>query len=93
MDLITRANMLEHELEKFKVLTEMKKHAEPKRRAWDGINEHYFINYYVETRELFIVSASYCKGNDIYFESMEKAQNYIDIVGEDRILKYYIGAI
>lgn len=79
----------EFEIERLKVLAEMRRYAEPKDREWDGNNIHWYI-YYGSTHNGLITCFSYCaKGNGIYFESEEIAQKVIETVGGERIKKYY----
>lgn len=77
-------------VERLKVLAEMRKFAEPFDTEWNGAH-HYYIycnsaNGQVEVDEYVMMH-----GGDIYFESYERARECINIVGEDRIKKYYIG--
>ena len=83
----------EFEVERLKVLHEMKQFAEPKDYKWDSFNEHHYIycrflnnNNFVEIGNL-----NSCKSDEIYFESEEDAKACIKAVGEDRIKKYYLG--
>ena len=83
----------EFEVERLKVLEEMKKFAESEDREWDGINEHWCIIYQCST---FVPSIKFlfkieCKYDGIYFETEEKARECVKAVGEDRIKKYYLG--
>jgi hypothetical protein len=80
--------------EKLKVIAELKEYAEPKDRAWDGKNSHYFFYYdydYTE-RKVNIDWTTMAKQNEIYFESKEKARQAMEEVGEGRIKKYYLEA-
>lgn len=79
--------------ERLKVLTELKKYAkEFSNEEWkNGSLSKYSIRYDCQD---FRVCASCCflsKGAEIYFENMQKAQEAIKAVGEDRIKKYYLG--
>lgn len=76
--------------EKLKVIAELKKFAEPKKREWDGCNDHYCIYYYIYEEKIKIDSYTVSKLPIIYFESKEKAIEAIEAVGEDRIKKYYL---
>ena len=82
----------EFEVERLRVLHEMKKFAEPKDYKWDSFNEHHYIycrflnnNNFVE-----IGNINSCKSDEIYFKSKEDAKACIEAVGEDRIKKYYL---
>lgn len=78
-------------IEKLKVIAKLKEYAEPKNRAWDGSNLHYFICYnHTPFNEVGIVCTNCVKRNEIYFETKEKAQQAIDAVGEQRIAKFYL---
>jgi hypothetical protein len=77
--------------EKLKVIAELKEYAEPKDRAWDGTNIHYYICCsYTPFKEVGIICTNCVKRNEIYFETKEKALQAIDAVGEERIKKYYL---
>ncbi len=82
----------EFERERRKVITKLKKYAEPKDRKWDGEINHYYITWDYDINMIY-----YCcfntalKGADIYFESEEKAKKAIKAVGEDRVKRYYLG--
>lgn len=78
------------EIERLKVLQEMKKFAEPKDSEWDGNDSHYYIYYYSLGEDVEIGWATACKSNDIYFKSEEDTKACLDAVGEDRIKKYYL---
>lgn len=80
----------EFELERLKVIAELKEFAEPDDRKWDGHIDHYHIScyYYSDTTNIF--SCSVVKNHTIYFESKEKAEEAIKAVGKDRIEKYYL---
>ena len=84
----------EFELERLKVLAEMRKFEEPKDREWDGsVNHHWFI-FYDLTLNAIAIDRLYCyKSSDIYFESQEVAEECIKAIGEDRIKKYYLGVM
>ena len=80
----------EFEVERLKVLHEMKQFAEPKDYKWDNNNDHYYIFWSFCYNELKIGSVSMVKTNEIYFKSEEDAEACIKTVGEDRIKKYYL---
>ena len=89
----------EFEVERLKVLAEMKKFAEPKDRDWDDNNEHWLIaintnrSIAINTNSggVYYTYAATYKSNAIYFESQERAQECVKAIGADRIKKYYIG--
>ena len=81
----------EFEVERLKVLAEMKKFAESEDRKWDGFNEHWYPYYEFEDGFIMYNYKLTSKSNDIYFESAEKAQECVKTIGEDRIRKFYIG--
>lgn len=75
--------------EKLKVIAELKKYAEPEYREWNDENFHYTIT--CSHNHILPTCHKYGKCNTIYFESIEKAEEAIEAVGEDRIKKYYLG--
>lgn len=80
----------EFEVERLRVIAELKEFAEPEDREWDNRNEHFKIVHKIFSD---IVCASYwtsVRDGTIYFESKEKAEEAIKAVGEDRIKKYYL---
>lgn len=79
--------------ERLMVIAELKKYAkEFSDEEWKKSNlSKYSIRYDCQD---FRVCASCCflsKGAEIYFESIQKAQEAIKAVGEDRVKKYYLG--
>lgn len=85
----------EFEVEKLKVIAELKKFAEPKDRVWDGYNKHYLIAYGrppgLKTKNILVHFQNEYRRNDIYFETQEDAVRAIDAVGEDRLKRFYFG--
>ena len=85
----------EFEAERLKVIAELKKYAkEFSDEDWARNNrvQKYYIYYNWSTGNLFAnynYEVSY--GNQLLFESGEKAKEAIAAVGEDRIKKYYFG--
>lgn len=82
-------------LEKIKVKAELERYAlehnDPKKEAWDGNSYHYEIVCAYLSKEGVSVSTNTgpYRGESItYFTSKEIAENAIEEVGEDRILKY-----
>lgn len=85
----------EFEVERLKVIHEMKQFAEPKDYEWDSFNEHYYIYYrfmnYMNTNDVVEIGhVNSCKSDEIYFKSEKDAKACIEAVGEDRIKKYYL---
>lgn len=78
---------VEFEIERLKVLAEMKKYSKP----FDGKAGNFFIGYRYDSPAIHIYNYSVIQTNEIYFESEEIAQKVIDEVGADRIKKYYLG--
>lgn len=79
--------------ERLEVIAELKKYAkEFSDEEWkDNDLRKYCIRYECQKRRVF---ASFCllsKGAELYFESMQKAQEAIKAVGEDCVKKYYLG--
>ena len=80
-------------VEKLKVIHELKQFAEPKERAWDGKNDHYYITcttFNSYENRINVYSSPLYKHHDIYFSSFNRAWKAIEAVGEDRIKKYYL---
>lgn len=81
----------EFEVERLKVLHEIKQFAEPEDYEWNGDNEHYYMYWsFLATDTVRIGRCSTCKSNHIYFKSFEDAEACIKTVGEDRIKTYYL---
>lgn len=80
----------EFAIEKLKIIIKLKEFAEPKNRAWDGKNEHFFFYYDYMTKEVRMSYNNDCKSRKIYFESEEKVKQAIASIGEDKIKKYYL---
>jgi len=80
----------EFEVERLKVIAEMKNFAEPEDRKWNNCNKHWYF-YYAFANNTFRYSVYVeSKSDDIHFESKEKAEKCVKTVGEDRIKKYYL---
>lgn len=79
------------EVERLKVIAELKRFTEPKDRAWDTNNMHWYIIYdYIEESIVFYFSQ--CdKKSRLYFLSRQEAVKAVEFVGEDRVKKYYLG--
>jgi hypothetical protein len=80
------------EVERCKVLHEMKQFAEPEDYAWDNENCHYTFVYSTSNKGYLEPQGYYTfKTSGIYFKSSSDANDCIKAVGEDRIKKYYFG--
>lgn len=80
----------EFALEKLKVIHELKQFAEPKKKAWDSEDAHFYIEWDFTLRRINIDREYTRKRNCIYFDSVYMAEDAIKAVGEDRIKKYYL---
>ena len=78
-------------LEKQKVITELKRFAQERNDKiyWNNGSWKYYIAYDYTANKVIYMSAMTSKRNDIYFTSEEIAQQAIDIIGADRLKKYY----
>lgn len=77
-----------------KVITELKKYAKQfSDGEWRSANTQKYYLYYNWTNDEVNTDYNYFSsyGNQLLFESGEKAQEAIDAVGEERIKKYYFG--
>ena len=85
----------EHILEKLKVIHELQKFAYENNEGeidWKNFNQcKYKIVYDAEDEDLYVDYTVYCKREpfNIYFTSFTIAKRAIEVVGEDRIKKYY----
>lgn len=79
----------EFELERLKVMTELKKFARPFR---PGTRNHY-LAYDHEKHRLYSVFSWNTDHGEICYDSAEKAKEVSEAVGEDRIIKYYFGVV
>lgn len=80
----------EFEVERLKVIHELKQFAKSDDN-WEYSAPHFYI--FANSDEYFKVDIDYVeswKSNNLYFTSKEDAQKAIDIVGEERIKKYYL---
>ena len=80
----------EFAIEKLKVIHELHQFAEPKEKAWDSEDAHFYIEWDFTLGRINIDRNYTRKGNCIYFDSVYMAKNAIKAVGEDRIKKYYL---
>ena len=84
------------EVQRLKVIAEMKEFAEPEDATWKNKDDHWYINYwhdnYMEKGNTHLISYSHYdkQGPHIYFDSYEAAEECAKIVGEERIQKYYL---
>ena len=76
-----------HEVERRKVLTELKKYSS----KFDYGKENYFMFYSNKYSKIMIDCEEYRQRPDIYFKSYEEAEEVIKKVGIERIIKYYLG--
>lgn len=81
----------EFAVERLKVFAEMKKFAEPSDTKFDGEKGHYYINYNIVGESLDVGAINTMRCGELYFKSYERARECINVVGEDRIKKFYIG--
>ena len=79
----------EFEVERLKVIHEMKKFVEPEDYAWDGENYHYYIYYNICSNDIHYGNTYSYKKDTISFKSLDDAKACVEAVGEDRIKKYY----
>lgn len=80
----------EFAVEKLKVIHELKQFAEPKKKAWDNEDAHFYIEWDFTLGRINIDRMYTRKGTCIYFDTVYMAENAIKAVGEDRIKKYYL---
>ena len=80
----------EFALEKLKVIHELKQFAEPKEKAWDSEDAHFYIEWSFTLGSINIAYNLRMKKNVIYFESIDMAEKAIAAVGEERVKKYYL---
>lgn len=80
----------EFEVERLKVIAELKEFAEPGDREWNSLDYHCSISYNHNKGGFDIDAWSVRKSDLIHFESKDKAREAIKAVGEDRIKKYYL---
>ena len=80
----------EFEVERLKVIHELRMYAEPRDAVWDGENTYCFLTYSSHTKNIYTYFTNWCKYQDIYFASEERAWEAIKAVGEDRVKKYYL---
>jgi len=79
------------EVERLKVIHEMKKFAEPEDFGWDGINYHDYLYYDILCDTILIGRSRCSKYTGIFFKTRDDIKDCIKAVGEDRIKKYYFG--
>lgn len=80
----------EFEVERLKVIAELKEFAEPDNRQWDNVTWQWNIIYNHNDADVCAEQWTYIHADSIYFRSPEKAEEAIKAVGEDRIKKYYL---
>lgn len=80
----------EFEVERLKVIHELKMYAEPRDIKLDGIKEYFFIAYNFNDDDIDLAFSRWGKSSAIYFSSEDRAWKAIKAVGEDRVKKYYL---
>lgn len=81
----------EFDRERRKVLHEMEKYAEPEDREWNLSQSHWTYRYDFSRKKIDYDWLRSVKYSGIYFESIEKAKEALESVGEERVKKYYLG--
>lgn len=83
----------EFEVERLKVITELKKYAKKfSDKEWrNGNTAKYLFYRSFPGNRIYITSTYSAHYPCLYFESMEKAKQAFNAVGEERIKKYYFG--
>lgn len=76
-----------HEVERRKVLAELKKYSS----EFEYGKENYFMYYHNKYKMVLISCEEIAQRSELYFESNEKIKQAIENVGEERIIKYYLG--
>ena len=89
-NIVSTKKEAEFEVERRKVIAELKLFKEPNNREWDDSTRHYFIYFNTATGRVEIDRLCLCKSSEIYFATQEDAQKAIDFVGIDRVKKYYL---
>lgn len=79
----------EFELERLKVITQMKKLSV--KYSYDRPN--YAIFYRADNGALQVSDTYYHLATDIYFETREQAEEVIKQIGKDKLKKYYFGVV
>lgn len=79
--------------ERLKVIAELKKYAkEFSDEEWMNKDlPKYFIGFEYKFGGFSCYIANLRRGSEIYFESIQKANEAIEAVGKDRVKKYYLG--
>ena len=78
------------EVERLKVIHELRQYAEPRDIKLDGIKEYFFIAYNFNEDDIDITFSRWWKSSVIYFSSEDRAWKAIKAVGKERIKKYYL---
>ena len=82
----------EFEVERLKVIAELKEWATPPTDFdWDNNNRKYILEVRSTTEKCFLaIDYDYVyQLSDLYFRTKEQAENAIKAIGEDKIIKYY----
>lgn len=78
------------EVERLKVIAELKHFAEPKGTIWKRKYLHWSFVYDNDDKRLVYVSSSYFINSCFYFSTEQEAKKAVETIGEDRIKKYYL---
>ncbi len=84
----------EFEVERLKVIAELKRFAEEHNEPldWNDLDQiKFYICFDYDKEIVYIGYWCTLKQNDIYFSSGEIAEQAIKEIGEDRVKKYYLG--
>lgn len=83
----------EFAIERLEVIAELKKYAkEFSDEEWMNKDlPKYFIGFEYKFGGFSCYIANLRRGSEIYFESIQKANEAIEAVGKDRVKKYYLG--
>lgn len=79
------------EVERLKVIHELRQYAEPRDIKLDGIKEYFFIAYNFNNDDIDLAFSRWGKSSAIYFSSEDRAWEAIKVVGKERVKKYYLG--
>ncbi len=80
------------DLEAQKIKTELERYAmmynDPKKK-W-GENEHYSVCWDYHNKRIAYKTNVFCKGCEVYFTSKDDLMRAVEIIGKDRVKKYYL---
>ena len=80
----------EFEVERLKVIHELRIYAEPRDTKGDRTKLYCFLTYSSNTQSIYTYFSSWRRPQDIYFASEERAWEAIKTVGKERVKKYYL---